>query len=144
MPSAAHLCPAFGFAVDVRQPAVDWALVRRLAEQWRRVAPCFLGDFYPLTPYGLDLGAWMAWQFDVPETGAGLVQVFRREGSFYESARFRLRGLDPQARYAVTDPDHPAPQELTGSELLERGLRVELPDCPAAALISYQKQMARL
>ena len=134
-----HYCPAFGFCADVRKPGVDWALFRRVVEQWRRVAPCFLGDFYPLTPYRLDPDVWLAWQFDRPEAGEGLVQVFRRDESAYESARFRLHGLEPDARYAVTDLDEAGSREMTGSELLERGLPATLKEKPAAALLHYRR-----
>jgi alpha-galactosidase len=134
-----HFCPAFGLAVDVRQPGVDWAILRRLTEQWRRVAPCFLGDFYPLTPYRLDADVWIAWQFDLPDTGEGMVQAFRREGSAYEAARFKLRGLDAGARYLVTDLDGDAPVQMTGRELLEQGLPVTLKGRPTAGLIGYRR-----
>jgi len=134
-----HYCPAFGFCADVRKPGVDWALFRRVVEQWRRVAPCFLGDFYPLTPYRLDADVWLAWQFDRPEAGEGLVQVFRRDASAYESARFKLHGLESDARYAVTDLDEAGSREMTGSELLERGLPATLKEKPAAALFHYRR-----
>lgn len=134
-----HYCPGFGLAVDVRKPGVDWALVRRLTEEWRRVVPCMLGDFYPLTPYRLDADVWMAWQFDLPETGEGMVQAFRRDASAYESARFRLRGLDANARYLVTDLDGGTPIEAAGHELLEQGLTITLKTKPAAGLITYQR-----
>ena len=107
---------------------MDWPLIRRLAEQWRQVADCFLGDFYPLTAYQLNEELWLAWQFDLPEQRKGMVQVFRRAGSNYEAARFRLQNLDPAATYVVTDLDQPAaPQELSGRELLERGLSLRPP-----------------
>jgi len=133
------LSPAFGMCADVRKPGVDWALIRRLADQWRQVADCFLGDFYPLTSYQLDEELWLAWQFDMPESGKGMVQVFRRAGSSYESARFKLRNLDPNARYRVTNLDAPdAIQEFTGRELMEPGLLVAAPGQPSATILIYQ------
>ena len=133
-----YLSPAFGMCVDVRKPGVDWPLIRRLSEQWRQVADCFLGDFYPLSSYQLNDELWLAWQFDLPEQRKGMVQVFRRAGSNYESARFRLQNLDPTANYVVTDLDQPAaPQELSGRELLERGLLVNVPERPSARLLTY-------
>jgi len=98
------------FCADVRKPGVDWALVRRIAGQWRRAAPLFLGDFYPLIPYNLDPTLWMAWQFDVPEKGEGMIQAFRRSECIYEVARFRLRGLDPAARYTGHPLDSAIPR----------------------------------
>jgi alpha-galactosidase len=134
-----YLSPAFGFAADVRKPGVDWALIRRLAEQWRQVADCFLGDFYPLGAYQLNEESWLAWQFDLPERRRGMVQVFHRAGSNYEAARFRLHNLDSTAIYVVTDLDQPAaPLELSGRELLVRGLLISAPERPSARLLTYQ------
>ena len=135
-----YLSPAFAICADVRQPRVDWPLIRRLTEQWRQVADCFLGDFYPLTSYQLNEELWLAWQFDLPERGRGMVQVFRRAASDYESMRFKLRGLDPQARYAVTDLDQPdAPREYTGAELAGRGLLITATNQPTASVWVYRK-----
>ena len=139
-----YLSPAFGLCADVRTPGVDWAIIRRLTEQWRQVADCFLGDFYPLTAYQLNEELWLAWQFDLPEQHKGMLQVFRRAASNYEAARFKLRNLNPGAIYVVTDLDRPAaPQELSGRELLERGLLVTVPEQPAASIITYQETNRR-
>ena len=102
-----HMGPAFGFCADVRREGIDWAKFRRVADQWRAIAPCYLGDFYPLTPYSLAEDVWIAWQFDRPDLGEGMVQVFRRQESIYESARLHLCGLQPDARYTLTNLDAP-------------------------------------
>ena len=134
-----YFSPAFGFAADVRKPGVDWPLIKRLSEQWRQVADCLLGDFYPLTSYQLDEEQWLAWQFDLPEQHKGLVQAFRRGGSSYEAARFRLQNLEPTGSYAVTDLDQPAAaQVLSGRELLEHGLLISAPERPSARILTYQ------
>ena len=73
-----HMCPSFCMCVDVRKGGIDWNLYRRLVGQWRQVADCFLGDYYPLTPYSLGEDCWIAWQFDRPEQGEGMIQAFRR------------------------------------------------------------------
>jgi alpha-galactosidase len=82
----------------------------------------------------------VAWQFDRPEAGEGVVQAFRRADSSYESARFKLRGLDPSARYTITNADAPGGEERTGRELMEQGLSVTLRDQPGAAVVSYRKR----
>ncbi|HBO44273.1 MAG TPA: hypothetical protein DD670_10135 [Planctomycetaceae bacterium] len=134
------LSPAFAICADVRKPGVDWVLIRGLAEQWRQVADCFLGDFYPLTSYQLSDDLWLAWQFDLPEQSRGMVQVFRRAGSNYESARFKLRSLNPDATYVVTDLDQPAAsRKLSGLELLEHGLLISAPEQPSARMITYRQ-----
>jgi alpha-galactosidase len=134
-----YLSPAFAICVDVRKPGVDWALIRRVGEQWQQVADCFLGDFYPLTSFQLNEELWLAWQFDLPERQKGVVQVFRRAGSNYESARLRLRNLNPEARYVVTDLDQPeTAKECSGRELVERGVLISAPERPSARILTYQ------
>ena len=133
-----YLSPAFGIAADVRKPNVDWTLIRRIGEQWRHVADCLLGDFYPLTSYQLNEELWLAWQFDLPERQKGIVQVFRRAGSSYESARFKLRNLNPEASYVVTDLDQPATaKEYSGRELVEHGIAISAPEQPSARILTY-------
>jgi hypothetical protein len=118
---------------------VDWALIRRVGEQWRQVADCLLGDFYPLTSYQLNEELWLAWQFDLPERQKGIVQVFRRAGSNYESARFKLRNLNPEACYVVSDLDQPeTAKEVSGRELLEHGVLISAPEHPSARILTYQ------
>jgi len=134
-----YLSPAFGICADVRGAGVDWETIRRVASQWREVAPAFLGDYYPLTSYSLEDTAWMAWQFDRPEDGAGFVQVFRRADSVYEAGRFKLHGLDPSATYEVKDQDQPDwRREVAGRELMEQGLRVVVDQRPAAVILTYR------
>ncbi len=82
----------------------------------------------------------MAWQFDRPEAGEGLVQAFRRHESDYESARYRLLALDPEADYVVTAIDTGEQQSHSGRDLLDKGLLVTITDKPGTALLTYRKQ----
>jgi alpha-galactosidase len=132
--------PAYRLGWDTRNQNIDHALLRNTVADFRKVERCLLGDFYPLTPYSAAEDVWMAWQFNSPESGEGVVQAFRRHNSVYESARLKLRGLDLNARYAVLNLDMPAArQEFTGSELAEKGLLVEIPAQPTAAVITYRR-----
>jgi len=134
-----NACPSLACAVDMRCRELDYDALRRLFSQWRDIAPYYYSDFYPLTAYRLDNTVWMAWQFNRPESGDGIVQVFRRADSPYESARFRLHGLEPAATYALTDLDLNEPVEMSGSELTEQGLHVCMPNRPEARVITYHK-----
>ena len=56
----------------------------------------------------------------------------------HNQSECRLQNLDPTANYVVTDLDQPAaPQELSGRELIERGLLVNVPERPSARLLTY-------
>jgi alpha-galactosidase len=98
-----------------------------------------LGDYYPLTPYSINTGDWIAWQFDRPEIGGGMIQAFRREQNDKPARLFRLSGLVPSARYHVTDLDGGPTRNLTGSDLMKKGLTIEIKTTPGAALLIYRK-----
>ncbi len=106
----------------------------------RMVAPLMLlGDFYPLTPYSRAVDRWIAWQFNRPEKGDGVVQAFRRPECAEGDVTFRLSGLDPAARYALTDLDREGTTVVGGSELMDEGLRVAVGGAPGAAIVLYEK-----
>jgi alpha-galactosidase len=114
--------------------------MRTLVEQWRTISPNYYGDIYPLTPYSLANDVWAAMQFDRPEVGDGFLEVFRRSRSPYETARFKLQGLNPAAQYSVVSLDDAVSRELSGKELMESGIEVQLKHSPASALLTYKRE----
>jgi len=80
----------------------------------------------------------MAWQFNRPESGAGIVQLFRRPECTCATANITLRGLDPKTRYEVTNFDISPAGTMTGRELMEDGLEVTIAKQPGAAILMYQ------
>jgi len=134
-----NAAPSLGSGIDIRVKEIDYDALRRLVKQWRQISPCYYGDFYPLTPYSQDNALWIAWQFNRPDRGRGVVQVFRRAESVYETARLRLRGLDADSRYTLTDLDTGATTEATGRELGERGLPVSIPTQPGVVVMTYER-----
>jgi len=135
-----NAAPSLGSGIDIRVREINYNLLRKLYNQWRKVSQYYYGDFYPLMPWTRDNAVWIAWQFDCPEIGEGVVQVFRRPNSIYESARLPLRGLDPEAQYTVTNLDEEKPQQVSGRELIEKGPLVNVPTRPGAAVIIYKKR----
>jgi alpha-galactosidase len=134
-------CPCLGIGRDApRRPGLDWTEYHRMVAQWHKAADYMLGDYYPLTSYSLDNTAWIAWQFDRPEQGRGMIQAFRRPESLYESARFSLHGLEPDAHYVVSDLDSGKSQKLTGRELAAPGLLITAPTQSSAKVLFYEKQ----
>jgi alpha-galactosidase len=132
------MCPHFTACYDMRRKDLDFETARRIVGQWRQVAPCFFGDYYPLTSYSLASDAWIGWQFDRPEDEDGFVQMFRRAESVYRVADLKLQGLDPQKKYAVTDLDSGKTTVAQGRTLMESGLAVEITAKPGAALLGYK------
>jgi alpha-galactosidase len=128
----------------------DW--LRSLVEELKQVRPYYYGDYYPLLPCSsvadCTTGAsnersaafeWAAWQFNRPEQGDGMVQAFRRDKNNDLMKDMRLRGLDPTATYEVTDLDGGAPNRISGRDLMQKGLHVEIAGKPGAAIITYKR-----
>ncbi|MCL6520005.1 MAG: alpha-galactosidase [Armatimonadetes bacterium] len=137
------ICPHITGCWDMRVKDSDYKIVRKLVEQWRKVAPYMLGDYYPLTSYSLNTDVWIAWQFDHPDLGEGMVQAFRRPASPYESARFKLHGLDPNSEYIITNLDTNQSSIKRGCDLIERGLQIFLKNQPDSAIVSYKRKSSK-
>jgi alpha-galactosidase len=135
------MCPHVTFVYDMRRTNQDYAPVVRLFRQWREeIAPNFWGDYYPLTPFSPDSIACMAFQFDRPEEGSGVVLAFRRAYSPDERLALRLRGLGPGARYTVRDLDTESAETFTGRSLMDTGLAVVFRERPGSAALTYRKE----
>jgi alpha-galactosidase len=128
----------------------DW--MRTMIEQLKRVRPYYYGDYYPLLPcsFNSDCTAnpesersaafeWAVWQFNRPEQDDGMVQAFRRDKSDEPTMELRLRGLDLAANYEVTDLDAGTPHTISGRDLMQQGLHIEIKGQPGAAIIFYKK-----
>ncbi|MCS7303645.1 MAG: alpha-galactosidase [Thermoguttaceae bacterium] len=136
-----NAAPSLGCGIDIRVPDLDYNTLRRLYHAWRRMSQFYYGDFYPLTPYSQDERAWIGWQFHDPASGAGAVQVFRRQQAADDEVRLKLRELDPTGLYVLEtlEPPGETEQKTTGRQLVEEGLRIKLSDRPAAAVLLYRR-----
>lgn len=124
---------------DLRRKDLDYDLLRKLAAEWRQIVPYYQGDFYPLTSYSRDEERWLAWQFDRPDQGDGIIEAFRREKTEEASATFRLSGMDAAARYEITDLESGRSASFRGSELTEHGLPLEIKAKPGALVVRYRR-----
>ncbi len=116
------------------------AATKRAYEECRQVAPFMLGDFYPLTPYSIQPGDWIAWQFDRPDLHGGVVQAFRRDRNESPTQRLKLFGLAPSAKYQLTDLDGRISGSMTGKELMATGLPIEISTRPGSAVVFYRRK----
>ena len=124
---------------DLRRKDLDYALLRKLTDEVRLVAPYYYGDYYPLTPYSIAEDAWIAWQFHRPEAGEGVIEAFRRPRSQMASMCLKLRGLEARAVYELKDLDRKGTTRMPGRHLMDKGLPVSLARRPAATVITYKR-----
>ena len=81
----------------------------------------------------------MAWQFDRPDQGRGLIQAFRRSKAEQGTLALRLRSLDPEAAYTVTDLDAPGVAvTVSGAKLMGEGLSASV-RALESALFVYER-----
>jgi alpha-galactosidase len=128
----------------------DW--MRTMVAQLKLARPYYYCDYYPLLPCSQNSDCttdptkersaafeWAASQFNRPDQGDGMVQAFRRDKNGEPAKNLLLRGLDPSARYEVTDLDAQMPTRISGKELMRQGLHVEIKEERGAAIIIYKK-----
>jgi alpha-galactosidase len=127
---------------DSRRPDQIGKDVVRRVQVWREVAPCYWGDYYPLTPYSTSTDTWQVSQYHLPSENRGMVQAFRRPSSLDERRTFRLRGLDRQSNYQLTVLDGAGlgakPRMMRGSELMDGGLDIVIPSGPDVSILSIK------
>ena len=133
------ICPHVTLCYDMRDAKYDYELARRVARECHIIGAYMLdGDYYPLTAYSPANDVWMGWQFDEPEKGEGVVQVFRRADCIYSAADLRLNGLNPDKQYTVRSLDGGTPAQVAGRTLMEQGLEVKFASAPGSAVFLYQ------
>ena len=137
-----NAAPSLGSGIDVREKGIDYAELRRLFGAWRDIGKFYYGDYYPLTPYSQADDAWIAWQFNRPESGDGMIQVFRRPKSGEDSKVLILRGLDTSATYEVTQFEGKnalSVNKFLGTKLTTTGVKLTLTKCPEVAVLIYKR-----
>ncbi|MFO0835454.1 MAG: alpha-galactosidase [Phycisphaerales bacterium] len=128
-----------GIGVDTRRDDLDYSLLRELYGNWRTISACYLGDYWPLTAYSKELNVWCAYQFDLADEGRGVVQAFRRKDCGQDSIVVKLRGLDANATYELTDLDAAGVKRTGGKDLMETGLSLSSPQTPNAMIVTYRR-----
>jgi alpha-galactosidase len=128
----------------------DW--LRNAVAQYKRARPYYYGDYYPILPCGSNADCetdadkepsadftWAAWQFNRPEHGDGMIQAFRRAQNQESTKNLVLRGLDPDAKYQISNPGTATPTSLSGKELMQQGLPVAINQKLGAVILFYAK-----
>ena len=111
--------------------------IKKYTEEYLKLRTYFSEDFYPLTEFSDKLDTWCAMQFDRPSENDGIIQVFRRENSPYETARFSLGGINENSNYLFTDIDG-GEFTVSGKELVKEGLKINIPDKRVAKIYLYK------
>ena len=118
---------------------------KRLVAESKEIGQYWTGDFYPLTPCGIGLDEFVAYQFHRPDLDAGIVMAFRRAECAYRGLILGLQAVNPAGRYAVQCIDGAGKstgQEMSGAALAE-DLALRLPAPKSSLLVRYERVGAR-
>jgi alpha-galactosidase len=123
--------------LDDADPSAE--AVRKTVAVYNQLRPLMAGDFYPLFPHDESASQWYGYQFDNPELKAGCAILFRREQCPDASRTIRLNGIEAASSYEVTNLDSGVTTKISGRDLLEKGLTVEIQGQPGAAVMTYKQ-----
>lgn len=117
---------------------IEW--IKKYGEEYLRVRPYLSEDIYPLTDMMGGEEAWCVVQYNRPEKNDGILQVFRREKSINTKGELVLRGLDKDKTYIFRDADDDSAFEMSGKELIEKGLELEVKEKRTAKIFFYSQK----
>lgn len=117
---------------------MNWDLLKQGYDEYQLVRGYFFSDYYQLTEYSLDKDRWNAWAFYDPETASGYASVYCGEGSSTLTFQLRLKGLEADKTYTVTDLDGLVSVTADGRTLMEQGIPVTVPEKPYCAILLIQ------
>lgn len=123
-------------AFPKEESQIDW--IKKSITEFKRVRPYFSCDMYPLTEVSDSAYAWCVVQYDRSEEKDGMIQIFKREKSPYATGSFQLFGIDPARKYIFTDLDDNSNFEISGNDLEEHGLQIEIHEKRVAKIYFYK------
>lgn len=127
---------AINTVLETREDKLDFETIRKALAERASMVDCLMGDYYPLMPYTTSEDQWIAWQFNLASESRGVIQVFRRPQSVYESVRLYPQGLSARTVYEITGNGPAA--KATGANLMKEGILVALKGNPDSAVILYK------
>jgi hypothetical protein len=109
--------------------------MRQAYAEYDTIRGYFYGDFYPLTEWTSNPNRWDARMFFVPEEGEGYAFIACQQNASSKTNTVKLKGLDPQKQYRLTDFDGLVDLTADGKTLMEQGITVTVPEQPYAVIV---------
>lgn len=132
---------AYGPGMTVSAPFPMDGSFAPVLEEYRRVQPLLLGDFYVLNNYDSDPANGVAWQAWRPDLKSGVVLALRRQECPFTAVQPMLRGIDPAAMYDVeikTTLQPGTTQQMSGADLAK--IQIPLGAKPCSTLVFYKQR----
>ncbi|MBO5250711.1 MAG: alpha-galactosidase [Bacteroidaceae bacterium] len=116
-----------------------WEWFREMMRQHDAVKDCYNGDYFPLTPYSLELDVWCCYQLYKKETDKGFIMAFRRDQAKENTCTVSLGDIDASAVYRFENFDTKEIVEISGETLIASGYTIQLDQPRSSALIKMEK-----
>ncbi len=99
------------------------------------------GKYYPIEFGSFDKDKMHAMQFSTADGKAGTALIYKRENVSADEYTVKLNGLIPSKTYSIYDIDNPEKiYTLTGKELMNTGLTINLPEGQKAVILMFKAQ----
>ncbi|HPJ21012.1 MAG TPA: alpha-galactosidase [Clostridia bacterium] len=136
----ASYLPILNYSFEyVHDLSLDYCLLRKGQAEWKTLKPFFYGDFYVLTPWHPHTVTDMWTVFMYFDNGKGVIQAFRQEECENDSVVVRLKGLEPDVLYDISDIDGLTPPAHTRGDVLAEGFEIRLLQKKSAAIMMISK-----
>ena len=113
----------------------DWTMTKQGYAEFEQIRDYFYADYYQLFEWESKADRWNGWEFYDPETASGYASVFCHEATTNLTETVKLKGLDPEKTYHITDFDGLIDVTATGARLMEQGITVTVPEKPYAVVM---------
>ena len=113
----------------------DWTYTKRGYAEFEEIRDYFYADYYQLFEWESKADRWNGWEFYDPATASGYASVFCHEATSELTTTVKLKGLDPEKTYRITDFDGLIDVTATGAQLMEQGITVTVPEKPYAVVM---------
>ena len=113
----------------------DWTYTKQGYAEFEQIRDYFYADYYQLFEWESKADRWNGWEFYDPATASGCASVFCHEATSNLTETVKLKGLDPEKTYRITDFDGLIDVTATGAQLMEAGITVTVPEKPYAVVM---------
>ena len=115
--------------------STDWSMTKQGYAEFEQIRDYFYADYYQLFEWKSGADRWNGWEFYDPATASGYASVFCHEATSELTTTVKLKGLDPEKTYRITDFDGLIDVTATGAQLMEQGITVTVPEKPYAVVM---------
>ncbi len=120
-----------------RASTPNYANHRQAQKEWKEMNHFIYDDYYNLTPYHSvnDTSTFEAYEYFDEKTGTGLIQGFRQETCEQSTLMVKVKGVDPEKYYSLTDSEGLNSLERISGKALSEGYPITLPTKRSSCMI---------